>query len=175
MGIYGGVMNTSKTIKKICAISLILSILLSMCGCSAALFGGDDRTLEEYAQEAKDVSTSIMQNIIRGNFANIKRYIRSSEEDEVEQMLVNMEDDLRKYAKFTLLSSYTDPKSYATDVEFNVTLVYGEAHASVLCCMRLKRSGGKWIVENGIPITTDLQTVNANFQEELKKENEKKN
>ena len=169
MGIYGGVMNTSKTIKKICAISMILAILMSLCGCSAK----EERALEEYASEAQEVSTTIMQNIIRGNFVNIKRYIRSSEEEEVEQMLVNIEDDLRKYARFTIISSHTDPKSYATDVEFNVTLIYGEAHASVLCCMRLRRSDGKWIVENGVPITTDLQTVNANFQEELKKENEK--
>ena len=166
-------MNTSKTIKKICAVSLILAILMSLCGCSASIFGGDERTLEEYAQEAKTVSQTIMQSIIRGDFANIKRYIRSGEEDEVERMLTGMEDDLRKYAKFTILSSYTDPKSYATEVQFNVTLVYGEAHASVLCYMRLKRSGGKWIVENGVPITTDLQNVNANFQEELRKENEK--
>ena len=167
-------MNTSKTIKKICAVSLILAILMSMCGCSAALFGGDERTLEDYSQEAKNVSQVVMQSIIRGDFASIKRYIRSSEESEVEQMLIGMEDDLRKYAKFTMISSFTDPKSYATDVQFKVTLVYGEAHASVLCCMRLRRSGGNWVVDNGVPITTDLQTVNANFQEELKKENEKK-
>ena len=166
-------MNTSKTFKKICAVSLILAILMSFCGCSASIFGGDERTLEEYAKEANDVSQTIIQSILRGDFANIKRYIQSSEEDEVEKMLTGMEDDLRKYAKYTIVSSFTDPKSYATDVQFNVTLVYGEAHASVLCCMRLKRSGGNWIVENGVPITTDLQAVNANFQEELRKENEK--
>lgn len=162
-------MSTSKTIKKFLAICLALVMTFGVCGCSK-IFDKDERTKEEYQAEATEISAEIVKRMIEGNYDPIDKYFSSADSSSVEEIVNNIDKRLEKESLVTVVSVYTDPDSYATDVQFQISLYFGGHSSSTTCYMRLRRSGGGWVVANGGSFARDIEALNSRFVQEKMKE-----
>lgn len=167
-------MRTSRAVNRMMAFVLMLMIAIGACGCNASIFGkGDKRTAEDFQAEATELSDKIVKAMLSGNFESIEHYFSSADSSEVEQIVTNMDPRIRKESLTTIVSVYTDPDTYATDVQFQISLYFGGRSISTTCYMRLRRSGRNWVVANGGTFSRDLQALNERFVEEKKKEDER--
>lgn len=162
-------MKASNTVKRIMAFCLTWMIVLGVCGCSK-IFKKDDRTAEDYQAEATVIAESIMRNMLAGYYDPIDKYISSADDSAVEEIINNIDPSLTKESLTTVVSVYTDPDTYATDVQFQISLYFEGTSTSTTCYMRLRRSGNSWVVANGGTLARDIQALNARFVEEKMEE-----
>ncbi len=162
-------MKTTNTIKRLVVICLVLATIIAACGCKK-IFNQDSRSAEEYQAEATEISASIVRHMLAGEYAPIDKYFSSADSSSVEEIMNNIDVRLKKESLTTIVSVYTDPDSYATDVQFQISLYFGGRSISTTCYMRLRRSGGDWVVANGGSFSRDIQALNDRFVQEKAKE-----
>ena len=162
-------MKTTNIIKRIIAICLMLATIITACGCKK-IFHQDSRSAEEYQAEATEISADIVKHMLAGEFDPIDKYFSSADSSSVEEIMSGIDERLKKESLTTIVSVYTDPDSYATDVQFQISLYFGGHSISTTCFMRLRRSGGGWVVANGGSFSRDIQALNDRFVQEKAKE-----
>ncbi|MBO4928163.1 MAG: hypothetical protein J5379_07940 [Clostridiales bacterium] len=164
-------MKVSNTMKRVLTMCLLLAVIVSACGCSKLpFFRKDSKTKEQYQQEATEAGYTVLKNILSADYESVKPFISSEERDEVEQVVKEMDRRLYSDAQIEIESVYTDEKTYDTNLQFRITLSFETYTTSVMCVMKLTRSGSSWRFKNALPFFSDMRRINDMYIDGKKQE-----
>ena len=170
----GGTMKASNKIIKFIAVMMIVAITASLCACSVKLpfQKSDDRTIEEYQAEAKELGYYLLRRMFIGDYASIRTYVKSDERDRVEEIVTSLDSRLYDEAQIAIVSVYTDDKTHETSVSFRISLSFLTSTSSSICSLSMTPSGSSWKINNGVAFCMDIQNINDIFLEGKKQDEE---
>lgn len=167
-------MKASNKIMKFIAVLMIVAITAGVCGCSVKLpfQKKDDRTIEQYQAEAKELGYYLVRRMFIADYASIKTYVNSGERDKVEEIVTSLDSGLYQDADVAIVSVYTDDQTHETSVGFRITLTFMTSSSSSICQLSMTPSGSSWKINNAVAFCMDIQNINDIYLEGKKQDEE---
>ena len=167
-------MKASNKIMKFIAVVMIVAIAAGICGCSGKLpfMKKDDRTIEDYQAEAKELGYYLIRRMFIADYESVKDYVKKDERDKVEEIITSLDSNLYNDAQIDIVSVYTDEKTHETSVSFRITLSFITSTTSSVCQLSMSPSGSSWKINNAIPFCMDIQNLNETYIEGKKQDDE---
>ena len=158
-------MKGSRKIIRLIAVCLLLAMVAGICGCGKRLpfQKKEEKTQEEYQQEAEELSYYLLRRILIADYDSVRDYIKKDEREDSEPIIRNMDVRLYTDAVVTVQGVQIDPTTYETKIEYRISLNFDKASSTFLLQMVMSRSGSSWKIANALTLCVDMDNLNQVF------------